>query len=43
MFAEAKYDYQPQREDELALRKGVQVKVVDKSSDGWWKGEVIFY
>lgn len=38
----AKYDYEPQRDDELALTKGCVVNVLDKSSDGWWKGEVGF-
>ncbi|KAI1730434.1 SH3 domain-containing protein [Ditylenchus destructor] len=38
--AMAKYDYEPQRDDELALTKGCIVNVLDKSSDGWWKGEV---
>lgn len=38
--AVAKYDYHPQRTDELALQKGCSINVLDKSSDGWWKGEV---
>ena len=36
----AKFDYQPTRDDELALQKGQMVKVLEKSSDGWWKGEI---
>lgn len=42
-LALAKYDYEPQREDELRLRKGVSINVLVKSSDGWWKGEVDNY
>ncbi|KAH7720778.1 Protein NCK-1 a [Aphelenchoides avenae] len=38
--ATAKYAYDPQRDDELRLAKGDVVSVVDKSSDGWWKGEI---
>lgn len=36
-----RYDYPPKREDELSLTKGQFVAVVEKSSDGWWKGCVI--
>uniref|UniRef100_A0A915EQS7 SH3 domain-containing protein n=1 Tax=Ditylenchus dipsaci TaxID=166011 RepID=A0A915EQS7_9BILA len=35
--AVAKFDYEPQREDELALIKGQTVIVLDKSSDGGGK------
>ncbi|VDK70719.1 unnamed protein product [Anisakis simplex] len=35
----AKYSYEPQREDELRLCKGDVVTVLEKSSDGWWKGQ----
>lgn len=38
MKAVAKYSYEPQREDELRLTKGDVVDVLEKSSDGWWKG-----
>uniref|UniRef100_A0A914ZMR6 Cytoplasmic protein NCK2 n=2 Tax=Parascaris univalens TaxID=6257 RepID=A0A914ZMR6_PARUN len=37
--AVAKYSYEPQREDELRLIKGDVVTVLEKSSDGWWKGQ----
>ncbi|VDO56775.1 unnamed protein product [Onchocerca flexuosa] len=37
--AVAKYPYEPQREDELRLCKGDVVTVLEKSSDGWWKGK----
>jgi NCK adaptor protein len=33
------FDYVPQRDDELALRRETRLSVLDKSSDGWWKGE----
>ncbi|KRZ09702.1 Cytoplasmic protein NCK2, partial [Trichinella zimbabwensis] len=33
------FDYQPQREDEIELRKGDQIEVLEKSSDGWWRGQ----
>ncbi|KAF7626013.1 hypothetical protein Mgra_00009817 [Meloidogyne graminicola] len=36
------FNYTPQREDELALKKGTRLVVLDKSSDGWWKGEEKF-
>ncbi|KAL7074748.1 hypothetical protein ACQ4LE_006110 [Meloidogyne hapla] len=36
------FNYTPQREDELALKKGTKLVVLDKSSDGWWKGEEKF-
>ncbi len=38
----AKYTYEPQRDDELRLYKGDVVVVLEKSSDGWWKGQVGF-
>jgi len=34
----AKYSYKAQRPDELSLNKGETVIVLEKSSDGWWKG-----
>jgi len=43
-YAVAKFAYEPQREDELRLSKGDHLHVLDKSSDGWWRGEVnIFF
>ena len=38
-YATAKYNYDPQRPDELRLQRGDSVRVVERSSDGWWKGE----
>lgn len=37
--ATVKFSYDPRLEDELRLTKGEIILVVDKSSDGWWKGE----
>ena len=35
-----KYNYEAQQSDELSLVKGSKVIVMEKSSDGWWKGEL---
>ncbi|CAJ0610263.1 unnamed protein product [Cylicocyclus nassatus] len=37
--ANVKFSYDPRLEDELKLVKGDTITVLDKSSDGWWKGE----
>ena len=42
-YAIAKYNYEPQRDDELRLAKNDQLNVLDKSADGWWKAQVRFY
>jgi NCK adaptor protein len=34
----AKYAYTAQQRDELSLNKADRVMVLEKSSDGWWKG-----
>ncbi|CAI4232618.1 unnamed protein product [Auanema sp. JU1783] len=34
-----KFTYEPQIEDELGLTRGEVINVIEKSSDGWWKGE----
>ncbi|UYV65052.1 NCK2 [Cordylochernes scorpioides] len=34
-----KYNYEAQQSDEISLTKGSRVVVMEKSSDGWWKGE----
>ncbi|RWS16533.1 cytoplasmic protein NCK1-like protein [Dinothrombium tinctorium] len=39
-IAYVKYNYEAQQPDELSLVKGSTVVVLEKSSDGWWKGEV---
>ena len=36
----AKFSFQPQHDDELALKKGDKIKVLEKQGDGWWKGRV---
>ena len=35
----AKFNYTAQRPDELTLVKGERILVMEKSSDGWWKGQ----
>lgn len=37
--AVVKFSYDPRLEDELKLTRGETIAVIDKSSDGWWKGE----
>jgi len=39
-FALVKYNYEAQQSDELSLVKGTRVRVLEKSSDGWWRGEL---
>jgi len=34
-----KYNYQAQQLDELSLTKGSRVMIVEKSGDGWWRGQ----
>ncbi|CAG7821079.1 unnamed protein product, partial [Allacma fusca] len=34
-----KYAYQAQQMDELALLKGTRILILEKSNDGWWKGQ----
>lgn len=36
--AVVKFAYTPEREDELTLFKGSRVIVMEKCSDGWWRG-----
>lgn len=40
VMATVKYNYKSQQTDELSLNKGATVVVLEKSSDGWWKGEL---
>lgn len=35
-----KYNYKSQQPDELSLTKGARLAVLEKSDDGWWKGEL---
>lgn len=34
-----KYNYQAQQSDELSLTKGTRILIVEKSNDGWWRGQ----
>lgn len=37
--AVVKYNYQAQQLDELSLVKGSRVLILEKSGDGWWRGQ----
>ena len=39
-IASVKYSYKAQQPDELSLSKGTKISVLEKSDDGWWKGEL---
>lgn len=39
-IAVVKYNYKSQQTDELSLEKGAKISVLEKSDDGWWKGEL---
>ncbi|CAH1113838.1 unnamed protein product [Psylliodes chrysocephalus] len=34
-----KYNYQAQQPDELSLVKGSRILILEKSNDGWWRGQ----
>ena len=34
-----KYNYQAQQLDELSLSKGARILILEKSGDGWWRGQ----
>lgn len=34
-----RYPYESQQDDEISLIKGTRVLVMEKSNDGWWRGE----
>lgn len=38
-WALVRYNYQAQQADELPLTKGSRVLVLEKSNDGWWRGQ----
>lgn len=37
--AVVKYNYQAQQADELSLTKGTRILILEKSNDGWWRGQ----
>ncbi|CAO1356317.1 unnamed protein product [Diamesa hyperborea] len=37
--ATVKYNYQAQQADELSLTKGTRILILEKSNDGWWRGQ----
>lgn len=37
---EAQYDYKGLREDELTLKTGDVIEIIEKRSDGWWRGQL---
>ena len=39
-MAKVTYDYDAENEDELNLKEGDMVKVLDQEEEGWWKGEL---
>lgn len=36
---QAVFDFEPQEEGELRLRKGDTITVIDKSDQNWWRGK----
>lgn len=38
-IAVVKYNYQAQQQDELSLAKGSRILILEKSNDGWWRGQ----
>ena len=34
------FDYDAENDDELTLKEGDIVKVLDQEEEGWWKGEL---
>ncbi|KAG7694531.1 hypothetical protein KL930_003849 [Ogataea haglerorum] len=39
-YAEALYDYKPQQPEDVELKAGDKITVIDKLSTSWWKGTV---
>ena len=39
-IAVAKFAYKPMRDDEVELKRGEKILVLEKEGDGWWKGQV---
>ena len=40
MRAVALYDFTPQADDELGLKKGDVIEVIDTSHPDWWVGDI---
>jgi hypothetical protein len=36
----AAYDFQPQEEGEIELKRGDRIQMLDQNDVNWWKGEV---
>ncbi|CAB3978106.1 SH3 domain-containing kinase-binding 1-like [Paramuricea clavata] len=39
-MAKVTFDYEAENNDELTLKEGDMVKVLDQEEEGWWKGEL---
>ncbi len=39
-MAKVTFDYDAENNDELSLKEGDMVKVLDQEEEGWWKGEL---
>ncbi|CAF0769809.1 unnamed protein product [Didymodactylos carnosus] len=37
---QAAYDFKPQEEGEIELKRGDRVRIIDETDESWWKGEV---
>ena len=35
----AAYDFQPQEDGEIELRRGDRIRMLDQSDSNWWKGK----
>ena len=36
----AQYDYKGVRDDELSLKLGDLIEIIEKRTDGWWRGQL---
>lgn len=41
LIVTAKYDFDATQADELTIRVGDKLEIIDKSDAGWWKGKSI--
>lgn len=39
-YVVAKFDFDPQDDDELGFRRKDRITVIDQTDDSWWKGEL---